>query len=106
MQSQGNTDGRSRNPFETMRPITDLSAGVSRPDDRASAETSIPGRVCVGSSPRQTGKTTFLYELKKNVPGAIYIDFLRKDYRSLEELFSDFQEEVEAVDRTAELPNY
>lgn len=103
---QGSISNISRNPFEIMRPITDVSIRVSRSDVVKQVKVHLSrGEFVSILAPRQTGKTTLLHELAQSVGNCVYLDFVSKSYRSLEEVFSDLLAKVKAVNPTAEQPN-
>ena len=74
-------------PFEYTRFIDRPEEAIERPAEL--------DRVCVYLArgeyvsilaPRQTGKTTFLHELRKRIPDCIYVDLEGRDYKDVSEV--------------------
>ena len=82
------------NPFQYIGPITDPSRAIPRSDAVAKVISSLQNHEYVSVlSPRQTGKTTFLKEVSRELQElqerSIYIDFEGQRYADLGELASD-----------------
>lgn len=91
MESPG-TPARARdNPFEYTRLITDPRRAILRDELVAKVATHLQRNEYVSVlAPRQTGKTTFLHEIRRQIgDGCFYVDFEGTKYADLADLSHD-----------------
>lgn len=91
-------DSSPDNPFEFTRPLADPQRAILRGESVRSVRGYLRANEYVSVlAPRQTGKTTFLYELRRAIGDAcVYVDFEGMDYADLGELTSDFARRIDA----------
>lgn len=89
-------DSSLDNPFEFTRPIADPQRLMTRAETVRSIHALLRNNQYVSVlAPRQTGKTTFLHELRRAVGDAcIYVDFEGTGYADLNELTNDFAQRI------------
>lgn len=84
------------NPFEFTRPLDRPDEAMLRSDDAAAVRDRVRRNECVSVlAPRQTGKTTFLHEVRRLIgERCVYVDLETADFDDMEGLTHDLAQRI------------